>query len=114
MRLLSCPSSGLCSGEIIYVMYAPSAALIPFRFTGCFDLLRSGKFFSQRQESSMIQRFDRAFAAIHNIADLLVREPIHEFQDQQLLPIFWQTTDRCQKTILLFLRFSAAFWRFGS
>ena len=59
----------------------------------------------------MIKRLDRSFAAAHDLPDVGVGHPFNEFQNDQLLALGGQSSNRCQQPIALLIRLGH---RFGS
>ena len=49
----------------------------------------------------MVQAFDCAFGAPHDLSDLCVRQMVDKFQDDQLLSLRWKAAQHPQQVILL-------------
>src|SRR5574341_539432 len=57
---------------------------------------------TERKQSTVIQGFDRAFAAAHDLADLGVGKAFNKLEDQQLLALFGQESDSCSEQLMCF------------
>ena len=55
----------------------------------------------QSQQSTVIQALDRSLAAPHNLADLSIREVLHELEDQERLALGRQLPDQPEQRVLL-------------
>ena len=64
---------------------------------------------SQREQRAVIQALYGALAPSHDLADLGVRKVLHEFEDQQCLPLGRQLTDQPHQRFLLLRPHQPAF-----